>query len=160
MAKRLDELENLLNRIWSGELNHNQNNYFSSCGTAACVCGWDFALDAHSGNLTVAAQKFDDTWNYSKDKYDLTDAEAVMFFEGSSTKLLQQTMLDKLKNGESLVCDAQIAIESDGYDSQAVTVSAISIDEYSIWSDSMCANSICANNVLDRFFDGTDVTVA
>lgn len=144
MATRLDELETLLNRIWSGELKHDQSEYISSCGTVACVCGWDFALDYYGGSLAEAERYSGAAWRHSTKKYELTTAEATLLFDGLSTKLLQQTTLSKLKGGESLECLAYIGISATDYNSMGVTVS--SENEYT-------------TNALKKFFDGTDVTV-
>jgi hypothetical protein len=144
MAIRLDELENLLNRIWNGELKHTQDEFYSSCGTAACVCGWDFALDNYEGCLVDASPDDGCAWEYSETKYDLTYAEACLLFDAHSTKLLQQTVLTKLKEGQSLDADVGVHILSKEYNSTDVYVSSESRDD----TDS-----------LEKFFEGTPIKV-
>jgi len=39
----IENLEQLLNGIWSGRLPHKQESYF--CETSCCVAGWDIALN-------------------------------------------------------------------------------------------------------------------
>jgi hypothetical protein len=144
MAIRLDELENLLNRIWSGELKHDQKDYYSSCGTAACVCGWDYAIDMHEGCLANAIPNDTCAWNYSKTKYELTSAESKLLFNGRSTKLLQQTVLAKLKEGRSIVTDSGLCVLSKKYTSPHVSVSS---------------TSRYGTECLEKFFEGTSIKI-
>jgi hypothetical protein len=112
-ARNLDKLEALLQRIWSGELEHDQKQYYS-CGTSACVCGWDYAIDMHDGNLidaeeSLATSSFsledgeeDVPWAYSRAKYNLTHAEAYLLFNSKSTLVLQKMTLSALNQGKRL----------------------------------------------------------
>jgi len=112
--RKLRTLERLLNRIWSGELNHYQAAYFSmtACGTAGCVAGWDYGLDIYKGHLDEAYHdykkedgsklKAGSPWDYSQEKYGLTNAEATLFFASGSTVNLQKATLKALKSGRRL----------------------------------------------------------
>jgi hypothetical protein len=144
MAIRLDELENLLNRIWSGELKHDQSDFYSSCGTAACVCGWDYALDKYEGCLAAASPDHKDVWGYSQTKYGLTRAEAWLLFDNHSTKLLQKTTLTSLKEGRSMDADVRLYISSEDYNSPDVSVSADSLHD---------------TERIEKFFEGTPIKV-
>jgi hypothetical protein len=144
MATRLDELENLLNLVWSGELKHDQEEIYSPCGTAACICGWDYALDEHDGCLEDAALNADRAWSHSREKYGLTAAEAGLLFDGYSTKALQEATLSKLKAGESLDCTTHVEVCSSDYNALDVVVSSDS--EHTM-------------QLLVEFFDGTSIQV-
>jgi hypothetical protein len=106
-VRNLDELEALLQRIWSGELQHDQRQYYS-CGTSACVCGWDYAIDTYNGNLSAAEAKTmsdcenDIPWDYSRAKYNLTKAEAYLLFNSKSTVVLQKMTVKALNQGKRL----------------------------------------------------------
>jgi hypothetical protein len=107
MAKRLLELRSLLEKIWSNELNHNQANFFSTndCGTAACVCGWDFALDRFNSvddakEMCESNEPFSNPWQYSREKYSLTIGESWLLFGPSSTEQLQKETLKMLEIGK------------------------------------------------------------
>jgi hypothetical protein len=127
VAKRLPELRALLERIWSGELNHDQDSFFSTnaCGTAACVCGWDFALDKFK-SVDDAKEMFynKDTeinpWKYSREKYELTWGESWLLFSTESTKLIQQETLKMMELGGCFEGEGEI--ESQGYLSEATVI--------------------------------------
>jgi hypothetical protein len=127
--RNLNKLKALLRRIWNGELEHNQRNYYS-CGTSACVCGWDYAIDMFDGNLIDAEKNvildYEDNgpWTYSQAKYNLTTAEAYLLFNSKSTVPLQKLTLSALEKGKRLelfyspcydVIPADRAIDSDFY---------------------------------------------
>ncbi len=118
--KRIDELESLLNKIWDGKLKHNQESYYSACGTAACVCGWDYALDKFNGDLSKVFNnkengKKNNPWQYSQEKYGLTNTESELLFAPKSTKTLQTIVLNQLKLGKRIELSSDIKVESDGY---------------------------------------------
>jgi hypothetical protein len=130
MATKLDELETLLTRIWSGELSHDQQTFYSVCGTTACVCGWDYAIDKYNGDIKEARDsssssdaELDSLWNYSQNKYDLTDSEAWLLFSKNSTLKLQQATLTQLKKGKSINIRC-LSIASSAYDADEVELDA------------------------------------
>jgi hypothetical protein len=113
MIRKLDELEALLGRIWSGELKHSQREFYTNdsscdpdaveCNSAACVCGWDYAIDMHKGNTSKACDSMYENsemglpWKYSQNKYQLNDNLATLLFSSYSTKGLQQATIKALR---------------------------------------------------------------
>jgi hypothetical protein len=124
MAKRLDELEALLNRIWSGELKHTQTEIINDCSTAACVCGWDYAIDLYGGDLslTVRLEFSAKPYRHTCDKYDLSSVEGVLMLCASSTRKLQKLTLEALKAGRTISQDLDICVESEDYESEDFTI--------------------------------------
>jgi hypothetical protein len=117
--KHIDRLENLLHRIWSGELKHDQSGFYSECLTAACVCGWDKALDRFDGDILSAAEDEQNPWHYSQQKYGLTAVEAYLLFSTHSTKELQKIVMTRLKENKRLTIDEEdITIDSRNYNDE------------------------------------------
>lgn len=110
----LGNLEHLLNGIWSGELPHNQHDFF--CGTSCCLAGWDVAL--HYPEVKPEDRKdvrqwspeanqemwlaFADPWAWSRDHNHLTVVEATLLFRKHSTRLLHTAVLNAFKGGRRL----------------------------------------------------------
>jgi len=136
MATRLPELRNLLERIWSGELKHKQSKIYSDCGTAACVVGWDFALDFCDGDLKRASKEpcEEPPWEYTKQKYGLTDAEAMLLLGAASTKNLQKATLQALELGRSISTDDMILMTSCNYTGTVKLLAMTSKEAHSIQS--------------------------
>jgi len=141
MAIRLDELSTLLNRIHSGELLHDQSGFYTEkdCGTAACICGWDYAIDFHEGstfwahNETLNGELVEDRiWDYSKNKYNLTDTEAILLFHSHSTPELQNATVRALLMGRSLNCGSNLPILSTNSEGVPALILDTEIDEQKI----------------------------
>lgn len=97
--KNLDELESIINRCYSGELEHNQEEYF--CGTACCLAGWSYAL-AHKLDNTMRIDMDLDSQliaDFVKARYGLSNFEAELFFMPYATKALHYAALNWLKAG-------------------------------------------------------------
>jgi hypothetical protein len=136
MVRKLNELEALLGRIWSGELKHSQAEFYTNdsfydsdavdCNTAACVCGWDYAIDMHKGNTSKACDSMYENnemglpWKYSEKKYQLNDALATLLFSSFSTKGLQQATIKSLRAKRKLGRCFPFEIYSTSYDAGLV----------------------------------------
>jgi len=96
----IENLESLLNRIWYGELDHNQTTYF--CGTSACLAGWDYILSKETNKDPQYYLVEDNVWNFSRKNNNLTAGESVLFFDYAATKSLHKTALQFLKDGNRL----------------------------------------------------------
>jgi hypothetical protein len=95
----IENIESLLNKIWNGELNHNQQEFF--CGTSACLAGWDLAL-----YLEESPSELEDKgycpWKWSKENNNLEKLEAFLLFSPESTKFLHKAVLQAFKKGKRL----------------------------------------------------------
>jgi hypothetical protein len=120
MARRLDELEALLNRIWSGELKHTQDEIINQCNTAACLCGWDYVIDLFGGDLSLVAslQCSSRPYKYTCDKYDLSSVEGVLMLCAASTRKLQKLTLEALKAGRTVSHNFDLCVESSDYEDE------------------------------------------
>ena len=101
----IENLERLLEGIWSGELLHNQQQYF--CGTACCLAGWDVALshpyvDPEDRENLSQPDAFYAPNEWSRKNNNLTHAEAELLFQASATKDLHIAALRALKEGKRL----------------------------------------------------------
>jgi hypothetical protein len=113
----INNLENLLNKIWNKELKHDQKNFF--CGTAACLAGWDFILNSkvpeesinnlrkkgHSSFIHDKDLKdlpFDDVWDWSTSYNNLTNIEADLLFGATATKSSHKAILEAFRRGRRL----------------------------------------------------------
>lgn len=113
-------LEGILTRIWSGELEHNQGEYF--CGTACCVAGWDVALNFpedyadYIKGVGSAYDLIDDPFEWSMLNNNLNNSEAVLIFDGKATQYLQQKTLEALKAGRRLdIQDGGVRVRNQGW---------------------------------------------
>ena len=103
----VENLERLLQGIWSGELEHDQGYYF--CGTACCLAGWDVALNAREqpekpedrfkwfGDETTDAYADPRCWSLRNNN--LTSREADLLFHSKTTKRLHELVLQAFKAG-------------------------------------------------------------
>lgn len=89
-----ENIRNILERIWSGELEHRQEAYI--CGTAACLAGWDVKLnsglpiDEDTGSMVRA---------WFKEHNNLTEGETSLFTHPDATKNLHLAVLTALESG-------------------------------------------------------------
>ena len=95
----IQNIENLLNGVWSGRLEHNQQAY--SCDTAKCIAGWDIALNCKDSTLDLIIEE-GNPWAWSRDNNNLTEAEATLLFHGNSNKETHELTLKALKAGRRL----------------------------------------------------------
>ena len=118
----LENLTNLLNRIWSDELNHRQNYYRykegDNCEAACCLAGWDFALNYNDEKFTeyylendiideFSENKFDfseigNIWKWSEIHNNLTSSEGTLLFNSFATKYMHKLVLNAFKEGKRL----------------------------------------------------------
>jgi len=151
MATKLDELSLLLNRIHSGELLHNQSRYYKTtdCGTAACICGWDYAIDRYKGDAATAQSVVDSSdvclWEYSRRKYSLTRYEAALLFDENSTPELQKATLYALQQGRSLALTSSMSTPNKNKQGNGIV---------------FVLNCVEDKLALAAFFEGTDLEYA
>jgi hypothetical protein len=148
MVRKLNELEALLGRIWSGELKHNQREFFTNdsscnpdaadCNSAACVCGWDYAIDMYKGNISKASDSIypygmpGAPWQYSQEKYQLSESLATLLFSSFSTKGLQQTTIKSLRAKRKLARCFPFEIYSTSYGAGLVLLRNEEVSERTI----------------------------
>lgn len=119
--QNLDQLKQIFEGIWSGELDHDQSDY--SCGTSKCVAGWaiemfsddeklkqKLACDSSSCTVFQAI----DLWftNY----FQLTSDEVSCIVNENATKSLHARVLDGLLDGRSFLLENSLSIDSEDYD--------------------------------------------
>lgn len=104
-----ENLRELLEGIWSGDLSHNQAHYY--CGTSCCLAGWDYLLNGGVNLKTpdeadkYTDEKNIDPWEWSKEYNNLTEAEAFLLFSPESTRGLHELVLSALEQGRRLEAD-------------------------------------------------------
>jgi hypothetical protein len=106
----IENLEYLLTRIWSGELEHDQSNFF--CGTACCLAGWDVALNTVEQPVDPRLRRqwyvldetdaYSNPWRWSRDHNKLAETEARLLFDESATKSLHQAVLTAFMAGRRM----------------------------------------------------------
>lgn len=131
----IENLEDILTKIWSGELEHNQETFF--CGTACCLAGWDVALNHPVeyanrinwvGLARYPSKAFRDSFTWSMSNNNLNSIEAVLMFNSDATKYLHSLVLKAFKAGRRLIMSDQgfsmqdRVLESDHYDSGVVQI--------------------------------------
>lgn len=87
-------IRNILERIWSGELPHDQGEFESSCSheTARCLAGWDcFFRNVHTN-----------FWQNSREYNGLSQLEAKLLFSMYTNKHLQRLVLEALESGKRI----------------------------------------------------------
>lgn len=118
--KNLDKLEEVLDGIWSGELEYEQDVCFY--GTACCVAGWLAVLNTelgkvippeeraylHSSSERFATASPDDIrammypWAWSQEFLGITASESALLFDVLTSRKLQELTLKALKEGRRL----------------------------------------------------------
>jgi hypothetical protein len=117
----VENLEMLLQAIWNGDLEHDQENYF--CGTACCLAGLDVVLNSpeqpqdpaerpqwYDHGLTRA---YADPFQWSQHNNNLNFSEALLLFHSKATKKLHILVLEALKAGRRL-SDTSMAVTPKG----------------------------------------------
>lgn len=97
-----ENLRFILERIWSGELPHNQKEYVSVCGSYRCVAGWDYYIRYGTDKIL---QRFGEKtiWEISQEDNNLSDEEAELFFNGNTNRKIQEKTLLALESGKRLI---------------------------------------------------------
>jgi hypothetical protein len=121
----IENLEYLLTRIWSGELEHDQSSFF--CSTACCLAGWDVALNTVEQPVDPRLRRqwyvlgetnaYSDPWEWSRDHNKLGETEARLLFDKSATKSLHQAVLTAFMAGRRV---SMPDYEFDLFDSLAI----------------------------------------
>ena len=95
----IDNLEDILNKIHTGQLKHNQFELFK--GDAACIAGWTWILGNDYTDVPPPEERWGnrETWVWSRDYNNLTEEEAKMFFAGSATLDLHLALMDYFIKG-------------------------------------------------------------
>ena len=89
--KASEEIRSILDRCKSGELDHNQADYF--CGTSRCIAGWKVAIDfkeqfgGDGSDSELEEFAFRETevygcapWHYALREWNLTEIQAAGLF--------------------------------------------------------------------------------
>lgn len=116
----VSNLQNIFDRIDSGELHHNQSKYF--CGTACCIAGWDVALNfPDTYQEFIEGDSVEKLFNaitvspgeWSQSNNNLTNPEACILFDSDVTREVQDAAMRALTRGERLTLDEIAAIYID-----------------------------------------------
>jgi hypothetical protein len=132
----VENLESILERIWSGDLEHNQQHY--NCGTAYCLAGWDVVLnatktpdssceDSHESLINICLQDgFNCPWRWSKSFNNLTDVEAKLLYSVNTTKGIQKLTIKALKEGRRLTSlESSFSLEyAESYHADSIDVAS------------------------------------
>ena len=109
---RLDKLNRVWDGIKSGELEHDQRDYF--CDSSACVVGWLVAIEAREVGLKIEdysdVSEFGNSedvedfvsmnyWNYAQTLVGLSSLEATLIFHAEASTDIQQATIDALNAG-------------------------------------------------------------
>jgi len=109
---RLDKLNRVWDGIKSGELKHEQRDFF--CGSSACFIGWLVVIEAMEAGLKIEdysdVSEFGksedvetfanrDYWNYAQTLVGLSDLEATLIFSAEASTDIQQATIDALNAG-------------------------------------------------------------
>ena len=109
---RLDKLNRVWDGIKSGELKHDQQNFF--CRTKACFAGWLTAYEAMDGGAKLEDYNDVEDFAYSigeslcgrdyfafaRDAIGLSHLEAQLLFEMEATVEIQQLVVNSLNAGQ------------------------------------------------------------
>ncbi|MEO0868884.1 MAG: hypothetical protein AAFY17_10635 [Cyanobacteria bacterium J06642_11] len=131
--ENLENLERILQGIWSGRLSHDQQAFYIStdeCGTAACVAGW-YALE-YGDNKGMSADEVERSWResswfrsesssipasrpykFATEDIGLTASEAELIFSSDATKAIHQLCLAAFKQGRRLDLDRFMSADED-----------------------------------------------
>lgn len=99
-----NEIRYILEGCRSGALRHHQGSFHkqTSCGTAHCIAGWNVVLKSNTSEELGEFGYGNDEWNESKEDWQLTDVEANLLFNSTSTFRIQFSLLETLEAGHRI----------------------------------------------------------